>query len=419
MKTAIVGGGVGGLATAILLAERGAKVTLFEGATSYGGRARTTHEGDFHFNLGPHAIYLGGHTERVLGLLGGVPAGAPPKARGLALVGDVLHALPAGPLSLMTTGLFDLSERWEAARIMAGLSRLDVVGDESVGTWLERHVRHTRVRSVIAMFFRVATYTHPVTALRAKDALEQLRMATGPGVVYLDGGWQTLVDRLAARAEALGVSVKSSARVVGIGQAGGTAKTLEIEGGLIARFDSLVLATGPKVAAKLLPEDVSLAAFAERARPVEAACLDVAAEGLTGPATLLLGVDAPYYGSVHSAFAKLAPEGAAMIHVAKYLGPDDEATEAELRGVLSRMQPGIVVKHARFLPRIRVMNARVSATTGGVEGRIVRPDTPNVALVGDWVGSRGMLLDAVLASAEAAALALEPGALERGLAASA
>ena len=50
-------------------------------------------------------------------------------------------------------------------------------------------------------------------------------------------------------------------------------------------------------------------------------CLDVALSSLPDKDVLFaLGVDRPLYFSVHSAHAKLAPEGGALIHVSKYLG---------------------------------------------------------------------------------------------------
>jgi hypothetical protein len=60
--------------------------------------------------------------------------------------------------------------------------------------------------------------------------------------------------------------------------------------------------------------------------PVRAACLDVGLARLPEPRrTFALGLDEPTYLSVHSKTAKLAPEGAAAIHVAKYLSTEERA----------------------------------------------------------------------------------------------
>ena len=54
MSVAIVGGGVTGLTTAILLLERGIPVTLYEASTVSGGLAGSWHKDGFAFDFGPH-----------------------------------------------------------------------------------------------------------------------------------------------------------------------------------------------------------------------------------------------------------------------------------------------------------------------------------------------------------------------------
>ena len=58
--------------------------------------------------------------------------------------------------------------------------------------------------------------------------------------------------------------------------------------------------------------------------------------------------------------------------------------------------------HQRYLPHMTVTHAMPAAATGGLGGRFAHqvPDRPDTYVVGDWVGSRGMLADAALASAE-------------------
>jgi hypothetical protein len=122
------------------------------------------------------------------------------------------------------------------------------------------------------------------------------------------------------------------------------------------------------------------------------------------------------YFSVHSATARLAPEGAAMIHVAKYLSPDgarDAAeTERELERVLDLAQPGWrdELVERRSLPDMNVASALPAAEHGGLSGRPAADATgmAGVFVAGDWVGSEGWLSDGSLASAKRAAeLAIE------------
>jgi phytoene dehydrogenase-like protein len=133
---------------------------------------------------------------------------------------------------------------------------------------------------------------------------------------------------------------------------------------------------------------------------------------LPNPRSLFaLGLDRPLYCIVHSATARLAPEGGAVIHVMKNHSTNEEtdpkADRKELEGLLDLMQPGWRdhVAHARFLPGITVSNAVVTAARGGLKGR-PGPEVPgfdNLYVAGDWVGPEGMLLDASLSSAHHAA----------------
>ena len=114
---------------------------------------------------------------------------------------------------------------------------------------------------------------------------------------------------------------------------------------------------------------------------------------------------------MYSATARLAPEGGALIQVAKYLEPNHrdsaQTVEHELEGLLDLIQPGWrdVIVHRRFLPDMIVMNAMPLASRNGTAGR-PGPEVSDVRglyIAGDWVGDEGLLADASLASASEAA----------------
>ena len=131
-------------------------------------------------------------------------------------------------------------------------------------------------------------------------------------------------------------------------------------------------------------------------------------------ATAAFGVDAPVYFSVHSAIARLTPEGGALIHVSKYLPPGEEAGQAvrnELESLMEMMQPGwrAQVVHERFIPSLTVTHAQLTAARGGAWGRPASrlESFDNVSIAGDWVGPHGQLSDAATASAADAAKYLQ------------
>ena len=420
-EVAVIGGGVAGLAAAAFLARDGRGVRLFEQSHALGGRAQTKQLEGYYLNLGPHALYRGGRGIEVLRELGIEPCGRVPSVSGAFAIKDgVKHTFPAGAISLFTTGLFGLSAKLEAARLLASLGRIDGnrFMDISVSEWLDRTLSHSEVKEFVLAAFRVATYANAPDLMSAGTAIEQLKKAFDKSVLYLDGGWQTLVDGLQEAALRAGVIIETGARIDGITRnAAGIVTGVRLGDGQTIDASSVVMATSPSATVRIVDgaDRTSLAQWADSAIPVRAACLDVALSRLPMPkATFALGIDRPLYLSVHSATARLAPEGAALIQTAKYLPPEDrdsaEDVERELEGLLDLVQPGWreALVHRRFLPDMTVINALPLARLGGASGR-PNPqvsDVPGLFVVGDWVGNEGLLVDAALASAREAAAAI-------------
>ncbi|ATB27295.1 phytoene desaturase family protein [Melittangium boletus] len=413
----VVGGGLGGLAVAALLARGGRRVVLFEKARHLGGRAHTTSQEGYHFNLGPHALFLAGAAARVLARLGLELKGRGPRGEGgFALRRGRLHTLPTGAVSLLTTDLLGAAGKLEFARVLAGLNRVDastLVG-VSLEQWLRANVSRAEVRELVAMLFRASTYCADTELMGADAAVAQHQTVLARGVRYLDGGWIELVRGLTAVADAAGVQRVISARVESVtreeeGSGRSRVRGVRLADGTEWAAEAVVVAGGPGDVASLLPGDAVAAGWAARAVAVKAASLEVGLSRLPRPEALVaFGVDRPWYASVHSAWARLAPEGGALVHVAKYLGGrDTEASELELEGILDVLQPGwrMQVVTRRFLPGLTVMHALPTAAGLGARPRPVVEHVRGLAVVGDWVGPEGLLTDASLASAEAVALA--------------
>lgn len=73
--------------------------------------------------------------------------------------------------------------------------------------WLDLTLSHDEVKDFVLAAFRLATYTNAPDLVSAAAAIEQLKKALDTSVMYLDGGWQTLVDGLHEAAVRAGVIV--------------------------------------------------------------------------------------------------------------------------------------------------------------------------------------------------------------------
>jgi len=414
----VVGGGLAGLAASIYAAQGGARVLLLERSAHLGGRAITNIRNHYHFNLGPHALYRSGCAAAALADLGvNLSGGMPPLAGAFAYHGGRLHTFPSGGVSLLVTGLITTEAKQELAAFRKGLShedpeRLDfITADE----WLQRSLKDDMARAIMRSLIRTATFVHAVDSYSAGAALRQLQ-AGGAGVLYLDYGWQSIVDSLVSRAQQAGVRLEPSRCVKRVETASDRAAVCLDDGSRIEAA-AVIIATRPGAAVAMLGGPSStLGAWFANTRPARVACLNIGLrEQPNGVHRLTFGIDRPLYLSVHSEVARLAPDERAVVHVTKYLGDhcsDPALDRAEMESLLDLAQPGWkdLVEAEEFLPAITVVDAVPAAAQGGLRGRPgpALPGCSRVFVAGDWVGDEGQLADASLASAkQAAALALQ------------
>lgn len=415
-----IGGGLSGLAAAQYAARTGRRVLLLEKSRRLGGRGDSTEHEGVRLNLGPHALYRGGLAEEVLRELGVPFAGGAPGAGSFALVEENFLPLPGTPLSLLTTPLLSWRGKRELASFFWRLRRMEAapwVG-KTRGAWLASTIEDERLRGLVRMLARVASYSDG-DDLCAGMTVAQLKLALGPGVLYLHGGWRSLVEGLSGRAQEAGVSVETEARVESVEADGGGA-VVQLAGGEARRARAVILAGTPRGALGVLRGKAheELSAQLAGAHPVRAACLDVALSSLPEEGRrAVFGMEQPLYFSVHSGAARLGPRGVAVLHAAKYLSPSEDGAAAmpALASLLDAAQPGwrgrVVAQ--RSLPSMEVYGWRCEAARGGCaarpSGRLAA--APSILLAGDWVGPRGLLVDAALASArEAARRAVEVSA---------
>jgi phytoene dehydrogenase-like protein len=412
----VIGGGLSGLVAATLIARANLPTLLVEKAAALGGRASTLDKHGFKFNLGPHALYRNGQLSRTLGELGVAVTGRVPTGTGgFAVYRGRSETLPVGLVSLLTTGLLNTAGKLELARFQTRLRSVDAAGlaRTTLASWVAEHVRDPRVRELAQMLVRVATFTNDPDRQSAGAAIEQLQLALAGSVLYLDNGWQSIVDGLRRAATAAGVRIVCHTQAVALERCGDR------------RIDAVRLADGRTIRAAAaivtgavgdVGAIVGTGSLGALPPPVRVATLDVALSALPkSRPTLALGVDVPLYFSVHSAYARLAPKDGAVIHVSKYLSPATGPTNddrRELEDLIDRLQPGwrhrLVFE--RYLPHLTVTHGELTAANGGTSGR---PQSrlagyDNVFIAGDWVGPRGQLSDAASASAvDAATLAIQ------------
>jgi phytoene dehydrogenase-like protein len=301
-------------------------------------------------------------------------------------------------------------------RTLAGLARLATqarTGDPegSVRSWIDANVHDQQARDATTVLARLATYADDLDEQAADVMAEAMR---GGGVRYLDGGWGSLVERLHDAAVAAGADLRVGAGVRAVRSTPAGWRVVLRDGAELDAAAVILAAGGPADAAQLLegaPREV-LAGWASRAVPLKMAALDVALAHRPAVPSLVLGIDEPLYLSVQSDASRIAPEGGAVVQVARFLPLGSHApadTRARLEALLDQVAASWrdAVVHARYLPDLTVTHDGGHVATGGRRGRPgpAVPGAPRLYVAGDWVGTRGTLSQASIASAAQAATA--------------
>ena len=411
----VVGGGLAGLTAALRLGRVGIPAMLFHDAAQLGGRARTDCRSGFHLNFGPHRLYeRGAAVEGLRALEVAVECAPRGPNGGVAIRGGVTHTLPVGCLSLLTTDLLGPSGKREIASFLADVPTMEAAALQGVSltAWLRTRLRDPSVLQVVLAMIRFTTYSDEPDRLSAAAALEQLKLSLTGSILYVHEGWGTLVAALEGAAESSSATIVKGRSIAAVNVDARRAASVTLDDGTHVRCGAVIVATDPHQARRLLGEVMPPLPSCS---PVCVAALDVALRRLPSRRTIFaVGVDDPVCFSVDSSIARVAPNGGAVMHVAKYLRSGAHGTaddERHLERTLDLLQPGWreVVVHRRFLATIVVSHAMVSAESGGFPGRPSGrlADVDNVFLAGDWVGPVGQLADASVASGMHAAGAVE------------
>lgn len=280
---AVVGGGILGLTAAYRLAQAGVAVTLYERSSDLGGLVGT-------FDLHGHPVDRFYHVvlptdDRVLGL-----------AEELGLR-DRFRFRPtevgfydSGRLFSMTSPkeflTFPLLRPLDRVRLAAFVARCQLrKGYEDLDeTPLLDWLRRTCGRRVVERMWEPLLDSKfdgryddlPATYIWSRSRrMSTTRDRSGREVMgWLEGGYQALVDALAARIVALGGEVLPGTAVSQVVGAGGAVSGVIVDGGFRV-FDSVLVTLAPPVARTLLSPDLAAHAPEERHRYLGVVCLVV------------------------------------------------------------------------------------------------------------------------------------------------
>lgn len=425
-QVAVIGGGMAGLSAALNLSMKGISVTLFEKSAHSGGRAQTTVKDGYHINFGPHALYLGGAGLPFLKELGLSPAGNPPaQGRALAFYKGKTVELPTSLQSILRTKLLGWTDKLRLIKIFGSLQTLDATPylSMTVNEWIESYEglqgAGEALKGYMRTMIQLSTYCGEAGKLSAYSAIEQLKIAVNPGVLYLHGGWVSMVDELEKRAREGGVEIVRGCEVSNVYRVEEThALTVAFKNSTGANeqktFDGIILAVPPEAVKKVVGSSSlsegqkALTLGIKPLTDIRAACLDICLKKLPNPsATFALGIDESLYYSVHSAAANLTPAGGALVHVAYYLKEGEVGThkiEQRLEKLMDNVQPGwrTELVYKRYLPNIAVAHKLLEVHDGKVGGFWSEETAESgVYFAGDWVGKHH-LVDASLGSAKRA-----------------
>jgi phytoene dehydrogenase-like protein len=346
----------------------------------------------FAMNFGPHALYTDGSADRTFRQWGIRFSGNRPDFTSRAYFirnGQRLPFLEA----LAKEGISKLILSTDVDRTRGHFE-----------DWLLENRLSEHAAQLMRSMVRLTTYCAEPKCIAADAAIRQMQLPFSKPVLYLNGGWGTLVSGLVEKAASLGIQFET------------IASAKQIEGCTVTLADGrCVSGAGIIIAVSRDAIDQLTTSRLPASMSARMAVLDLGLRRIPGTSPwFALGADSPFYFSVHSTWASLAPHGAALVHVAKYLNSQDSAATPrdELEQFADSVIPGWRAESqiARFLPNM--------VANGGIPTLAGRPDVDalkmeRVAICGDWVGPEGMLADASVASALRAAEWIQSGEIGR------
>ncbi|PYI52453.1 phytoene desaturase family protein [Paenibacillus flagellatus] len=406
---AIIGGGIAGLVASIELAQAGKSVVLIEKSSQLGGRAISVKKNGAIFDVGSHAIIKGGALHNILQDLGiRMEGGSPGTNVSFLWNNKVTHMF-----KFILSQNLSWSGKMQFMKFFKTLTAFDAdsVPAISLRRWVEQEFSDPMTRHIIYAMFRTNSYAQAIDHQLAGPALRSVARTTKKNsIIYIQDGWQTLVDQLYEKAVRSGVSILTRKNATKIEHDGAVHK-IKFADGQEMDVTHVISATPPAVTSRLLGDTGcrSILSWKEQARVIEAASLTLSLKRLSAPDHFaVLGLDQPVYFINQSKFTRLSEDGTSVVNITKSNGTggtDAKADEQLLERTLDLIQPGwrkeVVAR--QYLPHITVAYDFMHL---GREDRFPGPAVPEIAglyVAGEWATHGENLADAAAASGRRAA----------------
>ncbi len=246
----VIGGGIGGLATAALLAREGHQVTLLEKREQVGGRAGSWEQDGFRFDTGPSWYLMPEVIDHFFRLMGTSAAdeldlvkldpgyrvvfedgGAVDVPADREAVTKLFESMEEGAGEQLSTYLDSAEDAYEMAKkrflystfqsflpfvrpdVLKRLPRIGALLLQPLQSFVEKRFKDPRIQQILG-YPAVFLGSSPFEAPSMYHLMSHLDL--DDGVLYPMGGFTTLIDALRRVAVAAGVEIRTGADVVAI-----------------------------------------------------------------------------------------------------------------------------------------------------------------------------------------------------------